>query len=218
MTYRVPSYTICEEKHPCHNMKPECQSEENYPCHNTKQHCQCNQNYSCQHKFDNNDCVCFNHCEANQGYYFIGQTPMLTQTTDNAMVALVNPITSTANVYINVQTISNLSGSLATAYFYIGGTLPTSGTISPFISVSNTTINPVPNSNAQIQYILNSSYTPLGVSQFMRLIPTNQTLVDDIGGRIILAPGRSLVVLLQGLIGNVAMAFGWWEKQLNYRC
>lgn len=149
------------------------------------------------------------------GRYFIGQTPALSGTT--AIAALVNPAGSARNLFVNVITIKNPSGTAVDAAFYVNSTLPAIINTSTQVNVTNLTINPQPVPYGQVQYIVNPPI-PTGVAIFSRVVaPVSTEIVD--GGQIILPPGQSLVVYLTGLTvdSGVVVAFGWWEEY-PYTC
>lgn len=151
------------------------------------------------------------------GRYFIGKTLQLNPTapSTHSIAALVNPITSARNIYVNVITVLNPSAAVVTADFYLKSTLPAGTSISPLVSCTNLTLNPQPIPYGQVQYLASASNTPPidGVSIFSRIVAPYSTEIVD-GGQIILPPGQSLIVYLGGLTStsNIVVAFGWWEE------
>lgn len=191
MSYGTTCYNPCVQSYPCHNTHQEIEKIISIP---------------------------FDFYQAQLGHYFYGETPLLTQTSGYAISALVNPVTSNSYVYVNVMTMSNSSQNIATVTFYIGSTLPTPGIVSPLVANGNQALTQIPSPNAQVQYLTNSIAPVGGVPAFSRLAPVGQTLVDEKGGRIILAPGQSMIMAVSGLVGTLAFAWGWWEKPINHRC
>lgn len=151
------------------------------------------------------------------GRYFIGETIPLSPTapSTDSIAALVNPAASARNIYVNVITILNPSATAVTADFYLKSTLPVGTSISTLVSCTNLTLNPQPIHYGQVEYLASASNTPPtdGVSIFSRIVAPSSTEIVD-GGQIILPPGQSLIVYLNGLTStsNVVVAFGWWEE------
>jgi hypothetical protein len=158
--------------------------------------------------------------QSEKGRYFIGQTPLLTGETEHALAALLNPIKSNRNIYVNAITITNISALNISAEFYLKSSF-NNGAISDLVSCTNTTIYPEPIPRGQIKYLTTTTEPPSdGVSIFSRIVSPYSTLVVD-GGQIILAPGQSLSVYLGGFLpialDSTKVAFGWWEEgNYNY--
>ncbi|MDK2585382.1 DUF6143 family protein [Romboutsia sedimentorum] len=156
--------------------------------------------------------------QSEKGNYFIGQTPTLTAQDKQALVSLINPITSNINIYVNAITITNIGQSSFSAQFYLKSTL-TGGTVSNFVSSTNTAIAPEPIPKGQIQYLSTTTQPPNGgVAIFSRIVSPDSTLIID-GGQIILGPGQSLAVFLGGFLpvepNSAIVAFGWWEERIH---
>jgi len=170
----------------------------------------------------NNDCISKNVSidyalyQSEKGDYFIGQTPILTGENEHALAALVNPINSTKNIYVNAMTITNISEFCLSAEFYLGAR-NINGETSDLVSCTNTSIFPEPINSGQIKYIAGSAQPPYdGVPIFSRIVPPNSTLVVD-GGQIILGYGQSIAIFLGGFLpvalDSTKIAYGWWEEK-----
>lgn len=158
--------------------------------------------------------------QSEKGKYFIGQTPVLTGENEHALAALLNPIDSNRNIYVNAITITNISDLNLSAEFYLRSSF-NNGTISDLVSCTNTTIYPQPIPSGEIKYLTTTTEPPSdGVSIFSRIVSPYSTLVVD-GGQIILGPGQPLIVYLGGFLpvafDSAKVAFGWWEKEI-YDC
>jgi hypothetical protein len=156
--------------------------------------------------------------QSKEGRYFIGQTPILTGQTEHALAALINPVKSDRNIYVNAMTITNISALNLSAEFYLRSSFH-NGVISDLVSCTNTTIFPEPIHEGQIKYLTTTNNPPKdGVPIFSRIASPFSTLVVD-GGQIILGPGQSIIIYLGGFLpvtfDSAIVAFGWWEKK-NY--
>lgn len=163
--------------------------------------------------------------QSRKGNYFIGQTPTLTGENEHALAALINPIKSNKNIYVNAMTITNISALNVSAEFYLRSSF-NNGIISDLVSCVNTTIFPEPTPKGQIRYLPTNPKPPSdGVPIFSRIVSPFSTLVVD-GGQIILGPGQSIVIFLGGFLpvafDSAKVAMGWWEEEIyhspNYSC
>ncbi|GAB6169798.1 DUF6143 family protein [Clostridium carnis] len=159
--------------------------------------------------------------QSEKGRYFIGQTPILTGKDQHALAALVNPINSNVNIYVNAITVTNISEINLSAEFYLKSTL-NRALNSNSVSCTNLSITPEPTPRGKIKYLPTTTTPPRnGVSIFSRIISPYSTLVID-GGQIIIPPGESLIVYLGGLLpiafDSTIVAFGWWERNLTCYC
>lgn len=158
--------------------------------------------------------------QSEKGKYFIGQTPTLTGQNGRALVALVNPINSNRNIYVNAMTITNISSLNISAEFYLRGNF-SNGVISQLVSCTNTTITPKPIPRGEIKYLNTTIKPPSGISIFSRIVSPYSTLVVD-GGQIILAPGQSIIIYLGGFLpidfNSTKVALGWWEEEIYNHC
>ncbi len=155
--------------------------------------------------------------ESEKGRYFIGQTPIISGQTKQALVKLKNPIKSNRNIYLNAMTITNISNSNLSAEFYLRSNFK-NGIQSKLISCANTSISPKPSHKGQIKYLTSANKGPTGgVAIFSRIVPQNSTLVVD-GGQIILGPDQSIIIYIGSFLPvnfyGVKFAFGWYEKEL----
>ncbi len=160
--------------------------------------------------------------QAKKGEYFIGQTPKLIGENQNILAALVNPIDSKVDLYVNAITVTNISPLNLSAEFYLRATL-NEGIVSDSVSCTNLDIIPEPIPEGEIKYLTTATEPPQdGVNIFSRIVSSYSTLVID-GGQIIISPGQSLIVYLGGFLplefDNVIVAFGWWEETIyEYPC
>lgn len=156
-----------------------------------------------------------------QGVYFVGQTPSLfISSSSNAWAALVNPINSDKNLFVNVFTISSFSPSIITAEIWLNTNLPGNPATSSLVSPSNTALSPEPRPDVLLQYVQSTNGVPSGgVNVFDRIIPPNNTLVSEEDGKFIIPPGGNFALFLRSSSSqstNAIMAFGWWEKNIKY--
>ncbi|MGL6105214.1 DUF6143 family protein [Romboutsia sp.] len=155
--------------------------------------------------------------QSNKGRYFIGQTPILTGQDQHALAALVNPITSRVNIYLNAITITNISALSLSAEFYVRSTF-TGASISNLVSCVNLGFIPEPSPNGEILYLSSASQPPVGgIPIFSRIVSPYSTEVVD-GSQIIISPGQSIAVYLGGYLpvafDSAIVAFGWWEEKI----
>lgn len=159
--------------------------------------------------------------QSEQGDYFIGQTPILTEEDQHALVALKNPSNSHVNIYVNAITVTNISDLNLSSEFYLGSTI-NDGITSNSVSCANLAIIPKPTPKGKIKYQSTATQPPQdGVNIFSRIVSPNSTQVID-GGQMIISPGKSLVVYLGGFlpatIDSAIVAFGWWEERVYEYC
>lgn len=155
--------------------------------------------------------------QSKKGKYFIGETPIISGSTQHALAALVNPCNSKINIFVNAITITNISPSNLSADFYLRSTF-NNGVVSNLVTCVNTSIYPEPLHKGQIVYLTAATEAPTGgVSIFSRISSPYSTLVVD-GGQMILGPGQCLVVYIGGFIpktfDNIKFAMGWWEEDI----
>lgn len=155
--------------------------------------------------------------QSKKGEYFIGQTPILIGQDQHALAALVNPITSNVNIYINAITVTNISELNLSSEFYLKSTLK-GGKIGNSVSCTNLAIIPEPIPEGKIKYLSTTTKPPNGgVAIFSRIVSPYSTLVID-GGQIIIPPGQSLTVYLGGFLpvvfNSAIIAFGWGEEAI----
>ncbi|WP_252249398.1 DUF6143 family protein [Clostridium sp. VAP23] len=155
--------------------------------------------------------------QSEKGEYFIGQTPKLIGEDQHALAALVNPIGSKVNIYVNAITVTNISTLNLSAEFYLRATLK-KGMVSDSVSCTNLGIIPKPIPEGKIKYLTTVTKPPQdGVNIFSRIVSSYSTLVID-GGQIIISPGQSLIVYLGGFLplefDSAIVAFGWWEETI----
>lgn len=152
------------------------------------------------------------------GKYFLGQTDMITfGNSYNAWGALVNPVDSNVNMFLNAYTISNFSNEPLTAEGWLNSVLPGVAKISTSFITGNQSISPQPIPKVEIQ---NASFvlkTPKsGIYTFVRRVEPNQTLTKhDFQGMYIIPPGSCFALFFLSPGKNhvqTRVAFGWWEE------
>lgn len=152
------------------------------------------------------------------GSYFLGQTDIITfGNSYNAWGALINPVGSNVNMFLNAYTISNFSNEPLTAEGWLSSVLPGDAKVSRFFAAGNQTISPPSIPKVVIQNASFVSKTPLGGTYtFVRRVEPNQTLTKhDFQGMYIIPPGSSfaLFFLSPGKSQvQTRVAFGWWEE------
>lgn len=153
-----------------------------------------------------------------KGIYFVGQTPFLvTSDCSNAWAALVNPVDSKVNLFVNVITFSNFSSDPITAAIWLNSTPPGKAATSTLVSASNIAIKPNSTPKALIQYVKSTDDNPKGgVNVFDRIVSGNSTLVSEEDGKFIIPPGGNFLVFLTSDSYDKAyarIALGWWEQR-----
>lgn len=155
--------------------------------------------------------------ESKKGNYFIGETPILSGESGQALVALVNPSYSNSNIYVNAMTVTNLSDNNLSVEIYVRYSIE-GGSISNDVSCVNLGISPAPIPNGEIVYLSTVFQKPQdGISLFTRIVSPYSTLVID-GSQIIVSPNEAISLYLGGLIPLTAdstiVALGWWEERI----
>ena len=147
-----------------------------------------------------------------QGRYFMGHTPTLTLPyRAGGWAALFNPRGSGVNVFVNTITVSNFSTTAFRATVWLNA-MPEGGQVSLSPTSVNAAIQPPVWPEAAISY--GAGEPQNGRSLFTRVAGAQNTEVGNYYGKIILPPGGSLLVQMQGpaATGSQAeVAFGWWE-------
>lgn len=153
------------------------------------------------------------------GKYFLGKTDMITfGGSYNAWGALINPLGSNVNMFLNAYTISNFSNEPLTAEGWLSSVLPGEAKVSKFFAAGNQSISPPSIPNTAIQSAGFVSKTPSGGTYtFVRRVEPNQTLTKhDFQGMYIIPPGSSFALFFLSPGKNLVqanVAFGWWEEK-----
>lgn len=155
--------------------------------------------------------------ESSKGRYFVGQSELISFGNGRyAWGGLFNPCNSRVNLFVNVFTITNISGTDCLAEFWFNPNLPGAGSVSDMVTPANKSIRPSPEPKVELRFEENVNGVPGGeVNAFDRLIPAKTTVVEEEDGKFIIPPGESFVIILVGQEndGNQArIAFGWWEE------
>lgn len=154
------------------------------------------------------------------GEYFFGQTDVINLGgTYNGWGALINPVDSNVNMFLNAYTISNFTSTPLTAEGWLSSTLPGKAIESRYFAVGNQSIVPSPIPKVKIQNASMVSRTPTGGTYtFVRRVEPNETLTKhDFQGMYIIPPGSSfaLFFLSPGKEQvQTRVAFGWWEEKI----
>jgi hypothetical protein len=158
--------------------------------------------------------------ESSLGRYFIGYADNLTfGRNTSAWARLYNPENSGVNLYVNVWTVTDISGAPFRAQFWFNASVPgpySTASVTP----TNTAIRPVPVPKVELQLASDETQTPVGgVKAFSRRGEPGVTMVETENGKLIFPPGGSFLVYLslietpevpaEGRVG-----FGWWEEPL----
>lgn len=155
------------------------------------------------------------------GEYFLGQTDMITLGNSyNGWGALINPVGSNVNMFLNAYTISNFAGIPLTAEGWLSSVLPGNAKVSDNFAAGNQSITPSTIPRVRIQNASKVSGTPTGGTYtFVRRVEPSQTLTKhDFQGMYIIPPGSSfaLFFLSQGKDQvQTRVAFGWWEEKIT---
>lgn len=152
------------------------------------------------------------------GEYFLGQTDTITFGGGyNAWGALVNPVGSKVNMFLNAYTITNFANVPLTAEGWLSAKLPGRREKSPYFAAGNQAIFPPPMPKVEIQ---NASFVSGSLSSgtyaFVRRVEPSETLTKhDFQGMYIIPPGSSFSLFFLSP-GNsqvyARVAFGWWEE------
>jgi len=154
------------------------------------------------------------------GKYFLGQTDTITFGCGyNAWGALVNPVDSDVNMYLNAYTISNFSSQPLTAEGWLSSVLPGKAKVSKYFAAGNQSITPPPLPKVKIEDVSLVTKLPTGGTYtFVRRVEPDETLTKhDFQGMYIIPPGSSfaLYFLSPGTTQVQArVAFGWWEERI----
>lgn len=153
------------------------------------------------------------------GRYYIGRTPTLTLRPGcNCWAGLVNPDDSPVNLFIDSVTVASVSPFSCCARIWLNTTLFGLISVSPFVTLANTAINPMPNSNALLSYAQNLSMAPFnGGSLAGAVVRPMGTLTEDFGGKVVVPPGGSIIIYLsladpRGCL-NCEVGCRWWERE-----
>ena len=154
------------------------------------------------------------------GEYYLGQTDIITFGGGyNAWGALVNPIGSKVNMFLNAYTITNFSNVPLTAEGWLSTKLPGRREKSPYFAAGNQAIFPPPMPKVEI---LNASFVSgspsSGTYTFVRRVEPSETLTKhDFQGMYIIPPESSFSLFFLSP-GNwqvhARVAFGWWEEKV----
>lgn len=153
------------------------------------------------------------------GRYFLGQTDIIAfGSSYNAWGALINPVNSNANMFLNAYTISNFSNEPLTAEGWLSSALPGEAKVSRFFAAGNQSISPPAIPKVEINNASFVSKTPSGGTYtFVRRVEPNQTLTKhDFQGMYIIPPGSSFALFFLSpgkKYVQARVAFGWWEDE-----
>ena len=156
-----------------------------------------------------------------QGKYFVGYADNLTfGNYTSAWAGLFNPINSGVYLFVNVWTITELSGlAPIRAQIWFNSMPPGTPVPSQLVTPSNTALCPIPTPRVQLLQASNVIGEPSGgIKAFVRRATPETTLVFEEDGKYIFPPGGNLTVFLSNpeqpdvpVAGRVA--FGWWEEE-----
>jgi len=152
--------------------------------------------------------------------YYLGQTEKLDMSSGTqGYTALVNPVRSNMQLYINDWYVSNFSDRPVEMQLWFGQASAVTGAkTSTHITSGFVQPSPCPASQGQIVYSSSGS-SPLadGVIASTRILPPMTTISAEKNGRWILAPGTAMSFLFpqaERQAGQVLSAIGWWEQPL----
>lgn len=153
------------------------------------------------------------------GRYYIGRTPVLTLRGGcDCWGGLINPRDSSVNLFIDNISVSNTSGAPFCTRIWLNTTPFGRILVSPFVTLSNTAVEPMPVSFALLSYAQVLRMVPFNgdslASQFARPF---RTLDSAFGGKIIIPPGGNIIVFCHsnegsgGCCASCEISFQWWE-------
>jgi len=154
------------------------------------------------------------------GQYFVGYADnMFFERDKNAWAALVNPVNSGINLYVNVWTVTDLYEPPIRIQVWFNADLPGSPTISDLVTPSNTAILPQVKPKIKLLQASNVVGTPTsGTKGFVRRTLPGETIVAEEEGKFIIPPGGNFTIFLSNSEGDkasasVRVAYGWWEDK-----
>lgn len=156
-----------------------------------------------------------------QGQYFVGYADnMFFEKDKNAWAALVNPMNSGVNLYVNVWTVTDLYEPPIRMQIWFNSELPGDSTTSKLVTPSNTAIVPPSVPKIKLKQASNVEGTPIGgVKGFVRRTLPGETVVAEEEGKFIIPPGGNFAIFLsnpegENIPASVRVAFGWWEEKI----
>ncbi len=155
-----------------------------------------------------------------QGQYFVGYADNMTfGSNENAWAALVNPVHSGVNLFVNVWTVTDLYEPPIRMQIWLNSKLPGNCSVSSLVTASNTAVNPLPKPRVMLLQASNIAGTPEGGSKaFVRRTLPGETIVSEEEGKFIIPPGGNFAIYLSNTEGedkpaSTRVAFGWWEEK-----
>lgn len=156
------------------------------------------------------------------GRYYIGRTPVLTlRRCCDCWGGLINPRDSSVNLFIDTISVSNTSGTPFCTRIWLNTTPFGRILVSPFVTLANTAVEPMPVSIGLLSSAQGLSMVPFNgdslASQFARPF---RTLDSVFGGKIIIPPGGNIIVFCYshdgpgsagGACASCEISFQWWE-------
>lgn len=154
-----------------------------------------------------------------KGQYFVGTTDDLYfESGKKAWAALVNPIHSGKNLFVNVWTVTDLHEPPLDIQIWLNSMLPGNYTISTKVTPVNTAIMPPSVPRVKLLQASNVSGSPVGgVNAYGRVSSPGITLVSEEDGKFIIPPGGNFAIVISATletaaIPDVRVACGWWEE------
>jgi len=155
-----------------------------------------------------------------QGQYFAGYADNIYfDEGKNAWAALMNPINSCVNLFVNVWTVSDLYEPPIRMQIWFNSKLPGNPTVSDLVTPSNTAIYPLPQPKVQLMQASNVEGTPIGgVKGFVRRTQPGETIVAEEDGKFIIPPGGNFAIFLsatdsEDVTASIRVGYGWWEER-----
>ncbi|NDI33590.1 DUF6143 family protein [Chengkuizengella sediminis] len=157
--------------------------------------------------------------QSSKGKFFGGTTKVLTfGGNTNAWARLFNPSSSKVNLFVDFFTLTNLSKNPYSANFFISSKPPGMIFNSRNVGVANTNFNTTP--QGKVQFNPSVKGRPRGGVNFSdRRVPGNETVTSgQIGGKVILSPGKSLLFFLTSRnIVKAKIGFAWFEGKTIFK-
>lgn len=157
-----------------------------------------------------------------EGKYFVGTADDLEfGNATNAWARLYNPPDSGVNLFVNVWTASDITTSPFRVQIFFNSQVSGIVQESMMVTPANTTLNPLPEPKAKLEYAVGVRGLPQGgVKAFGRNGTAGTTINSEEHGKFIFPPGGSFLVFLSNpqaptipAIGKIA--FGWWEEPIQ---
>jgi hypothetical protein len=179
-------------------------------------------NSTCEEDPDEIVTIPFDLFQSFLGRYYIGRTPALTLRGGcDCWGGLINPRDSSVNLFIDNISVSNTSGTPFCTRIWLNTTPFGRIQVSPFVTLANTAVEPMPVSFGLLSYSLGLRIVPFnGDSMASQIARPFCSLDSSFGGKVIIPPGGNIIVFCSsdglgpgpgGVCTSCEISFQWWE-------